>query len=492
MSSRVLAALLTLLLAPLACASAVAVQLRVPHGAAGDVVHVQPNATLGGIVAVESRQDGALHCRARLVCHNCTVSPEEFTAVLRLRHDARAVPVEVRLGGSTAELRAVVECNGSAAVARKLFIPRAEWRVGVEVVAPSDIFCSFDQRYEPYTFIVRPSYVPELIRLITQESRAGGHPDLIGLVCIRVNSTAGLKYTAVLMFARPDGSPAPISTQSLLLHPELPQQHGTAVVPDIEGYQVVPLFYPGHAEQAAGRYRVTLLLIPQGSSRPVYNTTFYITVISTRGEAVALAAFSAFVAIPAMVYLLFRFARRATLGDLAFAALMAPLLFVTVYIPGSVARGIGAFLGPFDWLVYGILFDTVEFALLAIAVTLRPKPGVLTAIFFFRWLLSVLYFGRASVISALWLATSALFYEGALYLSGATRGRPTFARVAVPLVLGGAFDRYVDMVMYMALYRLYYAGWYLLSYVIGTSVYSALGALLGRQYARVVRGALHE
>ena len=478
---------------PLVWASAVSVQLRVPYDAVEDFVYVQPNATLRGVVTVVSQLNEVLHCRAKLLCHNCTISPEEFTAVLRLKYDTRAVPVEVKLGNGAAELRAVVTCNGSVAVARKLFVPATVWKVDIEVVAPSDAFCSSDQRYERYMFVVKPSYVPALIRFIAGESQASGHPDLIGLMCIRIiNNTAGLKYTAVLIFTRPDGSPAPISTQSLLLNPEAVQQYGVAVVPDIVSRQVVPLFYPGYAEQAAGRYRVTALLIPQGGSRPVYNTTFYITVVSTRGEAVALTTFSVFVAIPAMIYLLFQFAKRATLSDLAFASLMASLLFVTVYIPGNVARGIGAFLGPFDWLVYGIFFDTVEFALLTITVMLRPKLGMLTAIFLIRWLLSVLYFGRAGVISVLWLATSAFFYEGALYLSGATRGKTTFARVATPLVLGGAFDRYVDMIMYMSLYRLYYADWYLMSYVTGTSIYSAFGALLGRRYARIVRGALHE
>jgi len=119
---------------PLVWATAVSVQLRIPYEVVEDFTYVQPNATLRGVVTVVSQLNEVLHCRAKLLCHNCTISPEEFTAVLRLKYDTRAVPVEVKLGNRPAELRAVVICNSSVAVARKLFVPATVWKVDIEVV----------------------------------------------------------------------------------------------------------------------------------------------------------------------------------------------------------------------------------------------------------------------------------------------------------------------------------------------------------------------
>ncbi|PCN50108.1 hypothetical protein B6U99_06205 [Candidatus Geothermarchaeota archaeon ex4572_27] len=82
--------------------------------------------------------------------------------------------------------------------------------------------------------------------------------------------------------------------------------------------------------------------------------------------------------------------------------------------------------------------------------------------------------------------------EPLLYLAGVTRGKLTLPRLLAALLPAGVVDRYVDLMLYAALYRLYYADWYVVVYSVGNALYTVPGIVAGLKLAPYVRGVVHE
>ena len=442
---------------------------------------VLPNSTIPAYLTVESHVAGVLNCALYVSCDGCLAFPNFTSFKLYAKGDSKTLVVKIRVGDKPARITARAICNNYTAVTERVLTPRSlgAW---AELIAPSTLTCTPETKYQPYTFVVSSS-MPAIVKFLT--GRDVGHPDLIGLVCIKANGT----YVAVLTMTTPDGRQIPISGQSMLLSPEA-AQYGTIVVP-VKGEVVVPIFVPGEAEKYAGVYNLSLYLYPPGSSTPVFNESYTIRVISVRGESVFWAFFSIVVAFPFFVFSVYQYVRKSGVKEIVLPLLFAPLSYVVSYIPGALMRGVGAFLGPFDWALYGFFYGTLLYFILAVLAALRPAFGAFSLYFLGVLILNV-FFNGLSLIMFIWTTTSAFFFELLLYATGVTRGRPTFIRTTSALVAASVVDRYVDFIIYASLYRLFYADWYLASYIAGMTLYTLAGAAMGARTSGLFRTVYHE
>lgn len=153
-------------------------------------------------------------------------------------------------------------------------------------------------------------------------------------------------------------------------------------------------------------------------------------------------------------------------------------------------------MGPFGVFATGF-FTEVTYLFVMALVVLIPLPGVVTL----SMLMSVLLFcllGSFNPVIILFMMVSMSTMEIALYLTGFTRNRdPNFTRTGRALILAalgmgtaGAFATYVDYNLYMLLYRLYYAKWYILANIsivgfLYTALLAPAGVMLGNKLRRV-------
>ena len=467
------------------------VSLQIPFGVFENKVFVTPNSTVLGLLTVESLTNEELSCKLVMKIRNCTLLTNNvFNFNLKLKHDLRAFNVKVKVLNSVCIIKATINCNNVVMSITRFLIPRHVWNLSFEFIIPSDTLCRVDPKYEKFVIIAKPSNVPTFLRFITGKHEVG-HPDLITLACLKIYGPE--YYTVVLIFKSLDGKLLPISSSSLeLTQGEGEERYGIITLTGVKGEIVFPLFTPKYPESLIGRHVVEVYVYPYGSSKPILNKTYMIKIISTRGEAIYLTFFAGLVAVPVFLVTVTQYLRKSHLRDVILCALLGCLTFITVTIPGQVLWGIGAILGPFDWLIHGLAFDVLLYMLYTISVLLRPKFGTLTMVMFIKWIMYSLFFGRLSIISMLWLATSALFFEPLLYITGVTRGKISLPSLLISFTLAGLVDRYVDLMLYMALYRLYYANWYVFIYVIGNTLYTIPGIVMGYSLSRYLRGVLHE
>jgi len=256
---------------------------------------------------------------------------------------------------------------------------------------------------------------------------------------------------------------------------------------------VFPIFTPISPERLAGRYRMKVLIYPAGSSKPVLVKTFPLKIVSTRGSMVMLSIFAGGVALPVFLAVVTYYLRKRGLRDVVLCSLMGCLIFSIVFVPGQLVWGIASILGPFDWLITGLVYDVFLYMLYVVAISLRPKFGTLTMVMFAKWIMYSFFFGRLSIISVFWLATSSLFFEPFLYVTGVTsRSMITRSRILASFVPAALVDKYVDLILYAAFYRLYYAEWYVAMYSVGNALYTIPGLLAGLWLSTYVKGVAHE
>lgn len=467
------------------------VSFQIPLGVFENRIFVTPNSTILGLLTVESLTNEKLNCKLVIKTQNCTLLTKDvYNFDLRLKHDLRAFNIKVKVLNSTCFIKAIIDCNNVVTSVAKFLIPKRTWNLSFEFIIPSDSLCRIDPKYEKFIIIARPSYVPTFLRFITGRHEVG-HPDLITLACVKIYGPE--YYTVVFIFKSLDGKLLPISSSSLeFTQNEGEERYGIITLAGVKGEIVFPIFTPKYPESLIGEHIVEVYVYPYGSSKPILNKTYRIRIISTKGEAIYLTFFAGLVAVPAFLVTVVKYLRKSHIRDVILCALLGCLTFVIVTIPGHVLWGIGAILGPFDWLIHGLAYDVLLYMLYAISVLLRPRFGTLTMVMFIKWIMYSLFFGKLSIISILWLATSALFFEPLLYATGITRGKISLSGLLIGFTLASLVDRYVDLMLYMALYRLYYANWYVFMYVIGNTLYTIPGIVMGYFLSRYLKGVLHE
>ncbi len=179
-------------------------------------------------------------------------------------------------------------------------------------------------------------------------------------------------------------------------------------------------------------------------------------------------------------------------------ALFSAVAFGGIVVPVTLFGDLlQVFLGPFSGLVSGLLSGILMYLLLASLLVLFRRPGTASLFFLIKWLLSGLLFGRFTPVGILSMAVYAVVIEGALRLSG-FYGRKvlTPAYMAGISLLAGMCDALITLVnmeQMMFLYRLYYADWFIVLYmVINGFLYSSIGWWTGWHIGRRLRQVMGE
>ena len=167
-------------------------------------------------------------------------------------------------------------------------------------------------------------------------------------------------------------------------------------------------------------------------------------------------------------------------------ALFATLSFVVNAAAQVVGMGISSVLGPFAFLLTGLIDDSIRACLLATLLLLRPRPGVCGLAVIIGWFLRAVVLGSASPTDLLYLSGHIFFLEGFLWLLGLTRGRSIdFFRLSAAFVFTFSVSILTALSFNVVLYRLYYAEWYiLLTVVMSGLVYPMIATSLALPFAR--------
>ncbi|MDL1970329.1 MAG: hypothetical protein LWW94_05030 [Candidatus Desulfofervidaceae bacterium] len=142
-------------------------------------------------------------------------------------------------------------------------------------------------------------------------------------------------------------------------------------------------------------------------------------------------------------------------------------IFAVVNLPGHFLFQFAHLcLGPFAFFITGLFYEIIFYILLVALVWLIPCPGVTTLAILIRSLLNDFLFGSFTPASLLALGPYTLFLEAAFYVSGLTRGQKPRLTLALWLGLADAAISYITLNLFMVLYRLYYADWYIWLYLL--------------------------
>ena len=166
-------------------------------------------------------------------------------------------------------------------------------------------------------------------------------------------------------------------------------------------------------------------------------------------------------------------------------ALFAALAFGGITLPTTLIGDLlHVFLGPFSGLLTGILSGMLLYLLVVALLVLFRAPGVLTLMYFVKYMLAGLMFGHFTPLGLLSMCVNVAILETLLYLSGFYR-REVLSKgymlfICLLMGVGDALVTFVNMEQMMFFYRLYYADWYLALYMLVNGlVYSSIGAWLG-------------
>jgi len=166
-------------------------------------------------------------------------------------------------------------------------------------------------------------------------------------------------------------------------------------------------------------------------------------------------------------------------------ALFSTLSFVVNAAAQLLGMGISGVLGPFAFLVSGLIDETIRACLLATLLILRPKPGVCALTVLVGWLMRSVIMGMGGPADLLYLTGHVMFLEGSLWLCGLTRGRDlTFLRIGAALAMCFSVSILAALSFNVVLYRLFYASWYIgLNVVMSGLVFPFVGAWLAVPFA---------
>ena len=166
-------------------------------------------------------------------------------------------------------------------------------------------------------------------------------------------------------------------------------------------------------------------------------------------------------------------------------ALFAALAFGGITLPTTLIGDLlHVFLGPFSGLVTGILSGMLLYLLVVALLVLFRAPGVLTLMYFVKYMLAGLMFGHFTPLGLLSMCVNVAILETLLYLSGFYRkeelSKGYMLFICLLMGVGDALVTFINMEQMMFFYRLYYADWYLALYMLVNGlVYSSIGAWLG-------------
>ncbi len=167
-------------------------------------------------------------------------------------------------------------------------------------------------------------------------------------------------------------------------------------------------------------------------------------------------------------------------------ALFSTLSFVVNAATQLLGMGISSVLGPFAFLVTGLVDDTIRCCLLATLLFLRPRPGVCAMAIIVGWLLRAVILGSGGPADLLYLTGHVFFLEGCLWFCGLTRGAPlTSIRIGIAFSVCFTLSILTALSFNVVLYRLFYAEWYvLLNVVMSGLIFPSIASAMAVPFAR--------
>jgi hypothetical protein len=183
-------------------------------------------------------------------------------------------------------------------------------------------------------------------------------------------------------------------------------------------------------------------------------------------------------------------------SDLVTVAVFAALSYVVAGVLQVVGHGVAAVLGPFAPLLTALPDDALRACLLATLLTLVPRPGVAALATVTGALLRGLTLGSLHPVDLLYVGSAAFWLEAFLWLAGLTRsgawrdeGRGRrWLRFVGGLGLANVAAMATGLCVAAALYRLYYAAWYVaLLLAVPGFLYVALGCWVAVDLAASLR-----
>ena len=166
-------------------------------------------------------------------------------------------------------------------------------------------------------------------------------------------------------------------------------------------------------------------------------------------------------------------------------SLFAAVAFGGVVLPSTLLGDfLHVILGPFSGLATGIFNGVLLYLLVMSLLVLYRKPGVVALMFFLKWMLAGLMFGKFTPIGVLSYTVYIVVLESVLWLCGFYRINSLSKRyiifVSIMIGLADAFITMINLEQMMFFYRLYYADWYIFLYMfVNGLLYSSLGCIMG-------------
>lgn len=255
---------------------------------------------------------------------------------------------------------------------------------------------------------------------------------------------------------------------------------------------VLPVFVRGEA--LPGTYVRQFRLSLVGGSTPLLELTRPLAVL--RGDTTVSAVVLAALALALASWFWAAVAGRACVKaigaeGLAMIALVASLHFCVSYVSRIAGNALGMLIGPFNIFAEGLASEGLACLLLAVAVTLIPKPGALAISNLAVFLLNALFTGQFGLVELLFVTVSAALGEICLAAAGVTTGRSfrkpaakvsalAVCQIAAAIGLANAGTLYAQFCLSQVLFRLFYSAWYVAAVALLTGlVYGAAGAALG-------------
>ncbi|HEX7927094.1 MAG TPA: ABC transporter ATP-binding protein, partial [bacterium] len=190
-----------------------------------------------------------------------------------------------------------------------------------------------------------------------------------------------------------------------------------------------------------------------------------------------------------------RWLARFPLRDIVLAACTFGLAFVAITLPyQAVVVVVASALGPFMFLVEGLFYKAILFAVLGTFFAAVPRPGVYL-LFYLLWMVAQALFSgwyAYGPVTLLFAGVAVASMEAALWLGGVTRAAGTHRKSvlwpAIAIGLGELAIVYWDLLLIRALYRLYLPQWFMWLEAGSAALYAAVGASFGLRMGHVLVG----
>ncbi len=246
-----------------------------------------------------------------------------------------------------------------------------------------------------------------------------------------------------------------------------------------------------------GIYNVKLKLKLFGTEKPVTEKSVKVEVSERRWMPISFSLLSLFITFLGffIFYMKKELLFEMKVKDLITISLFGSMMFATINIPGTILFNFAhILLGPFSFLLTGIFYEVIFYIFVCSLVTLVPKPGALGLSILIRFFLAGFCFGEFSPLSILYYSNTAFILEYSFHLLDTYFGRERHWIISA-IVLGIA-DAFITLIFFnlsMLFYRLFYARWYILTYVflngfLFTAVSVPFGLRLGKRLSEVYTG----